>query len=237
MLYPPAFAEGCEVCTCILWAVILSDVTWSTKHSTHILDDVSDGDRRDCPRQFSHDLEFREVVRQNEVVSPFDFEKMSVASTFHAFVGTSLAIIGSLRFATWCPWHTPQAFVILSMSSLIRGQYTDSRANIRVFSTPWCPLCNWLRMVPRIIAGIITCFPLNRTPSLIPSSSLNDQNERRSVGRSAILSGHPWYTTSANASRIGHQRVSHVIVAAWLDSCSPGQVTVRLLSSLVVPLG
>ena len=133
---------------------------------------------------------------------------MSVASTFHAFVGTSIAIIGSLRFATWSSWHTPQAIVILSMSSLIRGQYTDFRANIRVFSTPWCPLCNWLRMVPRILSGIITCFPLNRTPSSIPSSYLNDQNEQRSVGRSVILSGHPWYTTSANAFRIGQRRVS-----------------------------
>ena len=114
---------------------------------------------------------------------------------------------GSLRFATWSSWHTPQPFVV-SMSSLIRGQYTDSRANIRVFSTPWCPLCNWFRMVPRILSGIITCFTLNRTPSSIPSSSLNDQNERRSFGRSVILSRHPWYTTSDNAFRIGQRRVS-----------------------------
>ena len=77
MFYPPAFAEGCEVCTCILWAVIRSNLIWSTKHSTHILDDVSDGDRCDCPRQLSHDWEFREVVRQDEVVSPFDFENVS----------------------------------------------------------------------------------------------------------------------------------------------------------------
>ena len=63
-------------------------------------------------------------------------------------------------------------------------------------------------MVPRILSGVITYCPLNRTPSSIPSSSLNDHNERRSVGRSNILSGHPWYTTSATALRLGHRRVS-----------------------------
>ena len=215
MFYPPAFAEGCEVCICILWAVIRSDRIWSTKHSTHIVDDVSDGDRRDCPRQFSHDWEFREVVRQDEVVSPFDFENVS-RQYLPYFCWYFASIIGSLQFATWSSWHTPQAFVILSMSSLIRGQYTDSRANIRVFSMPWCPLCSWLRIVPRFLSGIITCFPLNRTPSSIPSSSLHDQNERRSVGSSVILSGHPWYTTSANAFRIGQRRVSSRNSAAWL---------------------
>ena len=207
MFYPPVFAEGCEMYTCILLAVIRSDLIWSTKHSTHLLDDVSEGDRRDYSRQFSHEWEFREVVRQDEVVLPFVLENVShqyhPCFCWHFTCDHRFLAVCDLEFLAYSASFCHFVDVVLDSC-----QYTDSCANIRVLSTLWCPLCNWLRMVPRILSGIITYFPLNRTPSSIPSSSLNDQNERRSVGRSVILSGHLWYTTSANALRIGHRRVS-----------------------------
>ena len=110
------------VCTCILWAVIRSDRIWSTKHSTHILDDVSDGDRRDWSRQFSHDWEVRELVRQDEVVSPFDFENVSrqyiPCCCWHFTCDHRFLAVHHLAFLAYSAIFCH--FVILSMSPIHR---------------------------------------------------------------------------------------------------------------------
>ena len=60
---------------------------------------------------------------------PF-ISKRSVPRIFHDFDGVSLGINGSLLFMYCSSWHAPYLFVSFSMSLLIFGQYTDSRASI-----------------------------------------------------------------------------------------------------------
>ena len=55
----------------------------------------------------------------------------------------------------------------------------------------------------RRLSGMRTCFPLKMMPSSTANSSRNDQKTRTSVGRSLMLSGHPWMMVSMSAFMVG----------------------------------
>ena len=106
---------------------------------------------------------------------------MSVASIFRVFVGTSLAVIGSLRFAFRTSWHTLPVFTVLSM---IRGQYTDYCVqSFTLYLRPGALSC--------AISEISICFPLMDTVFDAKFSERAKINEPRSTGRYIILSGLP----------------------------------------------